>query len=786
MHVKINAPPQIVSTPVTNAIVGYEYAYDVQAIDPDDPDLAHSLAIAPADMTIDAQTGQVTWTPTPAQAGEHHVTISVRDALLAEDSQQYTLTVYEDESADLWPPEVVVTAEPGVVDPGEPVTITVTATDDFAVASVELTVNDAPVALDPHNQAVYTPADSGGYVAVATAIDQVGHTGSAATDFYARVPGDGIPPTVNITSPELDAEVKVPTEIIGTASDDNLFKYTLAYRPIGEGEFVEFAVGYESVVDDVLGTLDPTLMMNGIHEVRLRAEDTNGNFDEVIRTYSIAGNMKVGNFTVSFIDLQVPVSGIPLTVTRTYDSRSKTSGDFGFGWTLDVASAKIEENSTLGHDWEQIVVGHFISTYILRPLRAHIVSFTLPDGRVERFQALPVPSQSVLWPIQYITGIQFQAIYPTTSTLTATGGLPDFYDGDIPGTGTLIHVDEGLPADPVSYELTLADGTVLAFVGDWNSRTAKLQRITDLNDNTLQIMPNGITHSSGKDITIDRDERGRVTSITDPNGDQIVYEYDEQGDLVSVTDQDGKVTTFLYDLNHYLIEIISPDGQQVARNIYDDEGWLIAVLDSDGNRREIEHDSDNRVEVVRDALGNPTIYEYDQSGNVAAETDALGNRTDYTYEDRGNQLTKTDALGNTTTWTYDAHNNKLSETDPLGNTRHWTYNARNQLTSELDALGNTTAHAYDANGNLTASTDPLGGITTRTYNTWGSLASRADPLGNVTVYAYDQAGNRIQKIDPLGQVTIWTCDSNGNQLTETQTRTTAAGPVAMTTVREYN
>jgi hypothetical protein len=38
-----------------------------------------------------------------------------------------------------------------------------------------------------------------------------------------------------------------------------------------------------------------------------------------------------GNFTVSFTDLEVPVAGMPIRVTRTYDSRDKQPGDFGYG-----------------------------------------------------------------------------------------------------------------------------------------------------------------------------------------------------------------------------------------------------------------------------------------------------------------------------------------------------------------------------------------------------------------------------------------------------------------------
>ena len=58
----------------------------------------------------------------------------------------------------------------------------------------------------------------------------------------------------------------------------------------------------------------------------------------------VDGNMKVGNFSLSFTDLQIPMAGIPITVTRTYDSRDKVRGDFGVGWRLDVQTLRLRAN----------------------------------------------------------------------------------------------------------------------------------------------------------------------------------------------------------------------------------------------------------------------------------------------------------------------------------------------------------------------------------------------------------------------------------------------------------
>ncbi len=786
LTVKHNTPPQIDSAPIFKAIVGIEYVYPVLAGDVDGDTLLYALDEAPADMTIDAATGEIRWTPRPGDDGDHDVRIAVTDPFGGRAEQVFAVTVFADANADLYPPEVIVTAEPPTVNVGEPVAITVQAMDDFAIATLVLTVNDAPVTLGADGRAVFTPSAPGAYVAKAVATDPSGKTGSSSTDFAARVPGDETAPTVVITAPALDSELAAPMDIVGTASDANLYKYTLAYRQVGDDEYIEFAAGYQSVTNGVLGKLDPTMMLNGLHEIRLRAQDLNGNIAAYTVVYNIVGDLKIGNFTITFKDLDIPVSGVPVTVTRTYDSRKRSKGDFGYGWTLDIASLKVEENKTIADDWEQVQGGSWLPVYGLFATRRNIVSLTLPNGQVERFEAKALPASQALIPITFLSGLQFIPLGDTTSTLTVSGqGLPDFYLGDTPGTGTLVNIN-GQDADLTTFHLKLKDGTQFTFVGAYGSRTARLQSIRDLNGNSIQITSNGITHSSGLEITFERDADNRITAIVDPDGKRITYGYDARGDLISVTDQIDRVTRFTYNRRHGLIEILGPDGTYPARNIYDDAGRLIATIDAEGNRIEFSHDIDARQEVVWDRLGQPTIHEYDQGGNVTATTNALGERTEYTYDARGNTLTTKDPLGHITTSTYDARDNLLTETDPLGNTTTYTYDAQSRRLTETDAEGRLTRYEYDAGGNLVKVTDPMGHVSRMTYNGAGNLVSQIDPIGGTTTYQYDAYGRLISKTDPVGATMTYTYDSSGRKLSETVTRTTPSGPQAITRSNDYD
>ncbi len=74
-----NRPPLFQSTPTVLANVGAEYVYTPIAKDADDDDLVFTLNRAPDGAQINAQTGEVSWTPGGTQAGLQSLTIIADD-----------------------------------------------------------------------------------------------------------------------------------------------------------------------------------------------------------------------------------------------------------------------------------------------------------------------------------------------------------------------------------------------------------------------------------------------------------------------------------------------------------------------------------------------------------------------------------------------------------------------------------------------------------------------------------------------------------------------------------
>ena len=69
----------------------------MDAVDPDGDVLAYFLELAPEEMTIDQNSGRITWIPDGSQVGKHFAEAFVEDCEFLEgglnDFQEFTITV---------------------------------------------------------------------------------------------------------------------------------------------------------------------------------------------------------------------------------------------------------------------------------------------------------------------------------------------------------------------------------------------------------------------------------------------------------------------------------------------------------------------------------------------------------------------------------------------------------------------------------------------------------------------------------------------------------------------
>ncbi len=690
---------------------------------------------------------------------------------------------------DSVPPNMTMTFDkPDGYYDGEDITATLVAEDNVEIKRIEYTFDGVEYPVDENGNVTVPKVPLDTHAVVAKAWDTYGNYITLTCAFivvYEEETGEYVimneedvenQAIVSKTySPSDGQTITAPISIVGTAAGEEFVSYTLDYAPVGSNVYTTIKEGTEPINANVLGEFDPTLLNNGLYKIRLTvySETQKTTTENVV---SVEGNMKIGNFSMAFQDMDVNVAGMPLTVIRSYDSRSKeTSGDFGYGWDMSTAGLTINESCSMGNYWkmETNSGGIWGNTYSVGEKRAHVITINYGNGKTDKFRAYVNNPNSMAQPGWGVT-LNFRAENGTTSKL-------EVYNPDelIYNNGYLL--DDSINVyNPTRYRLTTQDGTVYII-----HKTNGVESITEPNGSKITFTANGITHSDGKNITFNRDSENRITSIVSPTGKTVTYSYDGNGDLVSVTDVSGEVTQFVYD-NHYLTEIIDPRGVSVSRNIYDDDGRLIKTIDADGNEITYDHDIDGREERITDRNGGVTRYIYDQFGNVLSQTDPMGNKITNTYDSNGYLETKTDAMGNVTSYDYDSSGNMLSMTDAEGNTVTNSYNSKGQLTS-INAMGiNAMTVTYDSKGNTTSTTDALGNDINYEYDSKGQLKSVTDEIGTYMNMTYDSDGNALTATNGAGTTAVFDYDTDGNCTSKTLTYTSDGMQKTVTETYSYD
>jgi RHS repeat-associated protein len=701
---------------------------------------------------------------TNTTVGGYNFRLTVSDgALTSNDDVVVTLadpvpnqapTVNAGADQTIYLPKNQVTLSATVADDGQPAPVTVSWTKVSGPG-------DVTFATPTSTTTTATFSAEGTYVVRITTTDSA----LSASDDVAITVNPAVPPPVaEITSPQSGATITDRTLFFGTVGAGAAWH--LDYRLNGndaaaaDTPWRTLASGSGPLTNAPLGTFDPTVLLNGIYKVRLVATDASGQTTVATVSVVVDGHLKVGLFSLTFTDLQIPLPGMAIRVDRTYDSRDTSAGDFGHGWRLNMSNARVQKSRVLGTGWKEVVSSGPFPQYCIAATAPHLVAFVMPDGTTYRFTVEPSPKCQPLAPIQTPV-MTFVPMAGTHASLEAEGENDVIVDGPIPGPMSLVTSDVQ-PYNPSTFRLTDERGNTYRI-----NETAGVQQITDRDQNVITISRDGITHSAGRSVAFVRDSLGRITSITDAAGKSLRYAYDASGDLHSFSDQTSRTTTYTYDAEHHLIDYIDSMGRRGIRNEYDATGRLVATTDAGGHTTKFDYDPLTRREVVTDRRGQTIVYEYDAHGGVLKITDADGLSRTATYDDYGHVLTSTDKLGHTEKYEYDPLGNITKKTDAEGRVSLFEYNSFGQVLSVTDTDNHRTTMEYDTGGHLVKSTLADGSTMRFGYDAHGNLTTITDDQNHVRTMEYDAYGNVVKKTDPRGFFVRSTFDAMGNALTTT-------------------
>ncbi|MCU7858317.1 MAG: hypothetical protein KZQ86_00480, partial [Candidatus Thiodiazotropha sp. (ex Lucinoma kastoroae)] len=534
-----NRPPEFIPAYRPNyAKVGREYTHQPQAIDREgDNPITYRLSSYSPEPTIDAQNGTITWTPTTE--GSFWMTVSATDSLgnYASNRQIVWYVQVVPDTAPLDADLQLTPADP--IDLGESVALNVIPRNSSTTPQVSLTVDGAPADLDALFASTITP-DRIGRIPVTVTVNDGYETVERTTYVVVRDPDDHVAPVVEIAAPAQSSNVTSLTDIVGTAQDENLAEVWLAYKRAdqSDAEYIDLYRGSRSFDNEIIASLDPSLLVNGTYHILLQVTDSNNNVMGRRVSVFADGDLKVGHFSFTMEDLELSLAGIPITVSRTYDSRRRSENlDFGYGWTVDYQNVRLEESQEPTQGWYQelssnetfwINPGYFNSNAIcIYPVTEKTVSVTLPNNDIEKFSVVARPTNglegAVSNPNCYMStdrtyDLFFEAIDGTQSTLEASN-VQSLYLSDL-DNGYLAYMGDGQALPVTNYTLTTRTGYFYRLNQDFG-----VEQITDPNGHTLSYADTGITHSSGKSVTFTRDASGRIAGVTDPAGNTIAYGY---------------------------------------------------------------------------------------------------------------------------------------------------------------------------------------------------------------------------------------------------------------------
>lgn len=840
IELRVNSPPEITSDAVETATAGATYRYTVRATDPDnahnpnaDP-LAFELVDGPDGMTID-RFGRVLWNVPADYQRDVPVPFEVRvtDSRGASDADDYSISIVHDTTD----PMVRIQVQSGQatyssdsdVDANSDLIVTVAATDDVGIDRLQLTFNGQLTPLDNQSRAIIPAGDVviGAIEFIATAFDSSGNEGHGELTLTVRDPATGGPgpnppmhpgnqvannsrPNVVIVSPELSETIGGITPIVGSVTDpdDNLWYYQVLMSrmdrvdlnnlDLDDPDWVLLRESTVEVVNGELAVFDPSRLSSDPYAIIVAAFDQNGAGWIEPTFVAVEGQLEFENLRLPFTDLSIPLGGIPIEVTRVYDTlNAGDEGDFGFGWQLGMQDARILETIPAGYDF----VPDGAPDGDGGTLSGTKVYLTNPAGRRVGF-TYHEDYHSGCGPLGCLFGVV------STPRFEPDAGVYDSLTVDV-DTVTRAGIGGALSGaiNFDTYTLTTQNGLKYTY-----GEQSGLRTITDLNGNQVDFSEQSIKHSNGASLEFIRDHRGRIKEVRQLDatgaqlGEPLVYTYDAAGDLVGFTDASGIETTYDYrDEPAHFLRQSKRNGQLNFTVNYDEEtGQLINIIDGAGNPIQTQDYSQlaSNTAIIRDANGNETKLLFDDRGNVREETDGNGRTTYYEYTDSKNPDLETkivDRNGMVTERVYDNLGNverilELGHVDEPFEKPHateFTYDSGNRVTSITNAGNATTVFHYEENGNLKWIENAEGNRSEFTYYPNGDRHTFADFNENLTMFEDYQNGQpqRVVSADGTyqtfeynryGQVLLqrW-YEADGTLVEQRETKYDAAGRVTV-------
>lgn len=460
-------------------------------------------------------------------------------------------------------------------------------------------------------------------------------------------------------------------------------------------------------------------------------------------------NSATGAQTESATDVTVAGTGVPLTISRVYNSANPSSGLLGVGWSSPYDAHLVVSGNAVTYiadsgmqvKFSQTSAGVYSSTSagvrsLLAGTTASGFTLTTPDGHVLAFDGNGLLSS---WKDASGHGLSFARSGPDLTSVTDAAGRTAWFSID--------------PTTRLLSKVALADGRSVQYGYTGNHLTS-------------------VTGVDGATTAYGYDTSGLLNSIKDNSGHVTMQDqYNSSGQVIQQTDAHGQT-------EHFSRASQETDYTDANGGIWTDlyAGSLLRNhIDPLGEVTSYSYDTNLNLTDVTDPLGNDTHMVYDPHGNILSRTIGPVSES-WTYNPDNTPATYTDGRGHVTTYSYYASGAQLKSASGPAGVTSYTYTANGQVETVTSPGNHVTRYGYDSFGNLISTTDPDGNVTSSIYDSAGRIKTQTDPRGNIegadkakftTSFDYDDHGRLKTETDPLGHATSYTYDDNGNVHTVT-------------------
>ncbi len=417
-------------------------------------------------------------------------------------------------------------------------------------------------------------------------------------------------------------------------------------------------------------------------------------------------NVFNGNMVLNEVDVTLPGRGVPIQVTRTYNSRaySPATHPFGYGWTYNAAThinymddGVITLTNTNGNKY-------------------FFVKNSNGDYESPAGVSLKLTNESGTYIITDSSGIKYYfdsygRLYDTMDTYGNTTNISYRTDGTI-------------------NRVTDPSGRYITF----NYTGGKLTSITGAEIPTVEYSYDG---TADLKKVVKKDTAGNIL-------EQVTYGQDASNNITSITDGEGNVTT----IDYYAGDKVYKITKQLT---------ISGVVNNLVTTYSYQVNTDNVITQVTDPKGSITQYTVNKFGNAEEIIEDFGTgklnlTTKYTWnEDMAPTKVRNPQQ------VYDGQNGYGFTYSDLENPKY-PYSKYDVSRTTLPNSSYSSYERFQVNessgeiyrSDVTQVIDPAGGTQKYTYNDKRSISGIYDPFAFAKAIDYNNYGNLIKETKQLG------------------------------------